>query len=84
MQGSAFNPTTRTVVAGTAVTWLNKDGLQHTVTSSAVPAGATAFNTTINPAGSLTLVFNAPGTYQYFCTIHGTAGSGMRATLIVN
>jgi plastocyanin len=28
-------------------------------------------------------VFDTPGTYVYFCTIHGTASAGMFGTIVV-
>lgn len=85
LQGTAFSPTPRTVSAGTQVTWVNKDNLAHNVTSSSVPAGASAFgsaNLSLN--GTFQVTLTVPGTYQYFCSIHGTAATGMRGTVVVN
>ncbi|MGE5420140.1 MAG: plastocyanin/azurin family copper-binding protein, partial [Chloroflexota bacterium] len=33
IQGSSFSPATITIQAGTKITWRNKDGMTHTVTS---------------------------------------------------
>src|SRR5664279_5116007 len=33
IQNSAFNPATITINTGTVITWTNKDGVSHTVTS---------------------------------------------------
>lgn len=85
MQNTAFNPTTRTVAAGTNVTFLNKDGFTHTTNSSSVPNGASQWSSG-NVAGGGTygpLAFTVPGTYQYYCSIHGAAGSGMHGTIVV-
>ncbi|MCZ6775932.1 MAG: plastocyanin/azurin family copper-binding protein [Ignavibacteria bacterium] len=85
MQNTAFNPSTRTVTAGTTVTFTNQDGFVHTVTSSSVPSGATAFNSgNVSGNGTFQVTLTVAGTYQYFCSIHGTANSGMRATIVVN
>ena len=85
LQGSAFNPTTRTVASGTSVTFTNKDNLTHNITSSSVPVGATAFASgSVNLNGSFVLPLTVAGTYQYFCTIHGTATTGMHGTIVVN
>lgn len=84
MQGTAFNPTTRTVASGTLVTWVNQDGLLHTLTSSSVPATAATFNSNVASGASVPITFTVVGTYQYYCTIHGTPTTGMHATLIVN
>jgi plastocyanin len=84
MQGSAFNPTTRTVSAGTTVTWVNKDGVAHTATSSSVPAGAATFSSgNVGANGQFQVTFATAGTYQYYCTIHGSPGAGMHGTIIV-
>ena len=78
IQGFAFDPTPRTVSAGTTVTWVNQDGVNHTSTGGSGPetwnSGALATN------GSFSHTFNAQGTYQYACTIH----PGMRGTIVVN
>ncbi len=85
MQNMAFNPSTRTVTVGTKVTFINKDTLPHTVTSSSVPSGAATFNSgNLAANGTIQITFNVAGTYQYFCSIHGTATTGMRGTVVVN
>lgn len=84
MQSSAFNPVTRTVAVGTQVTWVNKDGTTHTVTSSAVPAGAATFSSgNVGGGGQFQVTFATAGTYQYYCTIHGSPGAGMHGTVVV-
>lgn len=59
-----------TVKAGAPVQWQSTDSMAHTVTSSATPA---AFAEISVPASSLSqpMAFNTPGTYPYFCSIHG-------------
>jgi plastocyanin len=75
IQGMAFSPSTITVTAGTTVTWTNKDGVAHTVTSSG------SFDSkSINPNGTYSHLFSTAGTFPYICTIHPT----MTATVIVN
>jgi len=76
IQGMAFNPSTITVTAGTAVTWTNKDAMTHTVTSN--PA---LFNSGgLTQGATFTFTFANPGTYSYKCTIHPS----MTGTVIVN
>ncbi len=85
MQSTAFNPGSRTVTVGTKVTWTNMDGFTHTVTSNSVPGGATPFSSgNIGANGTFPVTFTTVGTYQYYCTIHGTPSSGMRGTITVN
>ncbi|MES2430955.1 MAG: cupredoxin domain-containing protein [Bacteroidota bacterium] len=72
----AFSPATRSVTAGTVVTWVNNDAVAHTVTSD----NGTSFNSgTINPGNSFVYTASATGTFAYHCDFHG----GMNATLTV-
>ena len=82
MQGSAFNPATRTVAVGTTVTWMNQDGFAHTVTYSS-GAGAAFDAGSVPGGGSYQHTFTVAGTVQYYCTIHGTPTTGMRGTIVV-
>jgi plastocyanin len=63
-----FNPATLTVTAGATVTWVNRDDVPHTATSSAKPrvfdSGA------LDTDERFSHVFDTPGTYAYFCSIH--------------
>jgi plastocyanin len=82
MSGSAFVPAVDTVAAGSAVTWANQDGVNHTVTAS--PGSTDSFNSgAVSGGASFTHTFNTPGTYVYYCQIHGTPTSGMRGTIVV-
>jgi plastocyanin len=75
MQNNTFSPQSLTVNAGTTVTWTNKDGHDHTVTST-----TGAFNSgNIAANGIYSYIFNTAGTYPYHCTIH----SSMTGTVIV-
>jgi plastocyanin len=63
-----FNPAKLTVAAGTTVTWLNRDDVPHTATSSSKPK---AFDSgTLDTDGKFSHVFTKPGTYDYFCAVH--------------
>jgi len=68
-----FSPANVTVVIGVnnTVTWTNDDTADHTVYSTSVPTGASAFNSPIMVAGATyTHAFTVPGTYQYHCNLH--------------
>ena len=57
------------VAAGTMLTFVNEDTVQHTATSR--PATPVAFDTgNINPNESATVTFTKAGVYNYYCTIH--------------
>ena len=59
-----------TVKAGATVQWKSTDGMAHTVTSSSSPS---AFAELDVAGGGLSspFVVNTPGTFPYFCAIHG-------------
>jgi plastocyanin len=64
----AFRPATLTVAAGTKVTWVNRDDVPHTTTSTKKPR---VFDSrTLDTGDKFTHVFNTPGTYEYFCAVH--------------
>jgi plastocyanin len=64
----AFSPKTLTVPAGTKVTWINRDDVPHTATSTAKPP---AFDSkALDTDDKFSFVFTAPGTYPYFCAVH--------------
>jgi plastocyanin len=76
IQSMAFNPATITVAAGTTITWTNKDGVAHTVTSNTglFDSGS------ISSSGTYSHLFASAGTFPYFCSVHPS----MTATVIVN
>jgi plastocyanin len=64
----AFNPQTLTVSVGTKVTWINRDDVPHTATSSVKPR---VFDSkALDTDDKFSFVFTAPGTYKYFCAVH--------------
>ena len=81
MQGLSFLPKEVHVGPGATVLWTNSSPLAHTVT-----ADDAAFDSGMLDAGAtFSMVFDSPGTYQYFCQPHGSAGGrGMAATIVVD
>lgn len=78
IQGSAFSPSTITVTAGTTITWTNKDGAAHTVTSTNTPS---LFDSgSMSNGGTWSHMFSTVGTFPYKCTFH----SSMTASVVVN
>ena len=61
-----FAPMAITVAAGTTVSWTNKDGEPHTVTSldGLFRSGA------LDTGDSFSFKFDKPGVYKYLCSIH--------------
>ena len=79
--GNRFEPASVTIPAGTTVTWTWVGGF-HDVT----PSGNPAFPGSGSPVSaphSFSQTFSTPGTYLYFCTVHGSPTSGMRGTIVV-
>jgi plastocyanin len=71
-----YSPSPFTVKVGTTVTWVNKDGTTHTVTSQ----GSNLFDSgNVPPGGTFKFTFTQAGTYQYYCTIHPF----MKGTVVV-
>jgi plastocyanin len=62
----SFGPATRTVTAGTTVTWTNRDDIPHTVVSNDGAFKSKVLDTD----EKFSFTFSKPGTYPYFCSIH--------------
>jgi len=77
IQGMAFTPSTITVSAGTTITWTNKDGVTHNVTSNTAGLFSSG---PINPNKTFSKLFSTPGTFGYTCTLH----AGMNGSVVVN
>jgi plastocyanin len=76
IQGMAFNPKLISVIAGTTITWTNKDAIAHTVTSS-----TGLFNSgSIGANATFSFTFATAGSYSYYCAIHPS----MTASVTVN
>lgn len=77
MQNVKYLPPTQTVKVGEVVTWKNQDTIAHTVTSG-TPGNLTGFfrSQQLAPGGVFTYTFTTPGTYPYFCEIHGAQMTG--------
>jgi len=62
-----YSPTPLNVNIGDTVTWTNKDGASHTVTSDTAgifDSGSLATNATFS------FTFTKAGTFKYHCSIH--------------
>ena len=72
-----------TVSSGTTVTFDNRGRNPH----NAVPVDDGAFDEvpteSLQPGQAATVVFDEPGEYPYYCTLHGTDTAGMVGTIRV-
>lgn len=87
---TCFTPAAVTVKRGTKVMWKNTSGIAHTVTRCTVKAckvnGGTGKQTGLNSKSiannkSYSFTFTKPGTYRYYCKVHGYAA--MHGTITV-
>lgn len=75
---AAYGANPLVISAGTQVTWTNGDSMPHTATSE-----SGVFDSgTLAPGQSFSFTFDTPGTFPYFCSIHGKAS--MSGTVQVN
>ena len=66
-----FGHSTREIKAGDAVTWLNADGVPHTVTSDTGGVDTGLFDSLhFGPGQTFTYRFEEAGSFAYTCTIH--------------
>ncbi len=76
MQNNEFNPVSLDISKGTTVKWINKDDVDHTVTSS----DGLFDSKTVASGETFQYTFDSKGIYDYVCTIH----SGMSGTINVD
>ena len=79
--GNRFEPANVTIAVGTTVTWRWVGGFHNVV-----PTGAPTFTGSGNPVSAphtFSQTFSSPGTYLYFCVVHGSPSGGMRGTIVV-
>ncbi len=66
MRNSMYQYTNMHVRVGTTVTWMNQDSISHSITfkNGMMDSGL------LVQGQSFSYMFNTPGTYQYYCTVH--------------
>jgi len=80
---NTFRPETLSVEAGTEVVFVNNGRNAHDVRPADGSDGWGVAADGFEPGDRYSLVFGAPGTYAYYCSIHGTATAGMLGTIEV-
>jgi plastocyanin len=79
---NTFRPGELEVAAGTEVVWTNGGRTEHNVLAvdgDAFGVEADAFA----PDATYRARFTEPGTYDYYCSLHGTTTKGMVGTIVV-
>jgi plastocyanin len=78
--GMSFSPSTMTIDAGQPVCW----SWSGTSTQHSIKADDNSF--TSGPpdnSGTFQRTFSTPGTFGYYCQVHGSTTGGMRGTIVV-
>ena len=63
-----FSPESLTVKVGSTIVWMNRDSVEHNVTSVNGPASFSSKN--LSEGQSFQFKLTRPGVYRYLCTIH--------------
>lgn len=75
-----YQPAQLEVKAGTTVTWVNQDDIQHTVTLGTPENRNGAVNLSLSgKSTTASFTFDRPGEYEYFCDRH----QSMRGRILV-
>ena len=78
-----FVPATITVPVNTTVTWTwGQNASQHNITPDN-PSNVPSEPAISNAPHTYTHTFTTPGTYDYYCVVHGGPQTGMHGTVIV-
>ena len=70
ISGREYKPSVITVSVGTKVTWISKDGEEHTITSA-----TGLFDGPLPPGSSFSYTFTERGTFEYFCQVWPMSGA---------
>lgn len=80
---NSFIPQAIEIEAGTEVNWINGGRNDHNVLPVDESLEWGVDRDTFVPGTEYAHVFDTPGVYPYYCSIHGTAEVGMVGTVIV-
>ncbi|MFB6219187.1 MAG: plastocyanin/azurin family copper-binding protein [Halobacteriaceae archaeon] len=74
LRDNSFDPLTVKIDVGEAVRWVNREDVEHTITSATFSESAVSweFDETLSSSGeAVTRTFETEGIHEYRCTIHG-------------
>jgi plastocyanin len=80
---NTFRPQEVEISAGTEVVFSNGGRNDHNIVPSDGSTDWGVEASEFTPGDTYSYVFTAPGTYAYFCSLHGTAAAGMIGTITV-
>ena len=70
VRDNSYSPSSTTVPVGTTVTWTWRGNASHDVTFSSTE------HSDVQQTGTYSRQFGSAGTFDYHCSVHGTAMSG--------
>jgi plastocyanin len=80
---NSFRPQVVEIEVGDEVIWENRGQNEHNVLEVDGDDWGVVVDD-FQPGARYSHVFDAPGTYRYFCSIHGTESEGMVGTIVVS
>lgn len=80
---NAFAPEVLTISAGTEVLWTNRGYNPHNIVTEDPDQGWQLDGEDFEPTATFSNVFTRPGTFRYYCSIHGNLDIGMPGVIIV-
>ena len=80
---NSFVPEELTIAAGTEVTWENRGRNDHNIIPEVEDDPWRVDTEAFAPGDTASWVFTTPGTYRYYCSIHGTIDAGMPGVIVV-
>jgi plastocyanin len=80
---NSFLPEEIEISAGTEIRWENRGRNDHNVLPADEASGWGVDAEGFAPGDVYSEVFATPGTYPYYCSLHGTSDFGMIGTIVV-
>ncbi|MCX7620634.1 MAG: cupredoxin domain-containing protein [Acidimicrobiales bacterium] len=80
---NVFTPNTVTVDVGTTLVFVNKGRNSHNVIPSVKGTFAEVPTGKLDPGMQARITFENPGTFGFYCSLHGTPTRGQRGAVIV-
>lgn len=80
---NTFNEQNIQVAPGTKVVWTNNGHQNHDVIATGENTDWGTETGALGPDEVYEYTFEEPGTYRYYCSIHGTAEAGMIGAVVV-
>ncbi len=80
---NSFNPDEQTVPVGATVVWENRGRNDHDIVPENPDDPWAVGEEDFTPGDTAQYRFTEPGTYRYYCSIHGTIDVGMPGVVIV-